>query len=362
MEQSLFKWKLHDSETVKELRAADVGKEWMSPTFRMGGFTWYMKLYPNGNGEPHKGYVAIYLYLAVLPPKLKSVSTRYTIEIPEAEAGNTGAKPFNGDHDNWGWGQITLPTEDFKKCEQITVTVKMDILGVFDRDEKDITDEHMARHVTAGPLAMMPGRSGNELKYTWKVTDPEVLRKMKNCRCGQQWTSPVFRGSGFTWFLHLYPNGNNEQQEGYVQQFLTLTVLPPSIDRFTSRWNIRLKEADLEGGSIKSFVKDGDNWGWGRTLMKYSEFQKYDAFTWEATVETIAVFDKDGNDVTQHYLDGTMASIPRALPGAASSSSSGDAAPSSSDSAQLNEVKLNSLVSLFQQMNARLSELEEKVG
>merc|ERR1719203_888388 len=106
---SPFKWKIA-ADTLSDMKSTEVGKEWMSPTFRLGGFTWYMKLYPNGNRESHKGFVAIYLYLAVLPPKLKSVSTRYT-----------GSKPFNNDHDNWGWGQITLSTEKFKQCPQFTV-------------------------------------------------------------------------------------------------------------------------------------------------------------------------------------------------------------------------------------------------
>ena len=82
----------------------------------------------------------------------------------------------------------------------------------------------------------------------------------------------MFRIGGFTWYLDLYPNGNNEQQADYVQIFLNLAILPafgmrwlmPRLAEFTRKhpdvtlnMSTRLSAVDIAGEGFDAAIRFG---------------------------------------------------------------------------------------------------------
>eukprot|EP01083_Nonionella_stella_P123770 373142_1 len=70
---STYTWKITDPSLVQSMKNAKIGAEWKSPRFSIGGFSWYLELCPNGYSNDDKGHVQLFLGLAFLPPKVKSL-------------------------------------------------------------------------------------------------------------------------------------------------------------------------------------------------------------------------------------------------------------------------------------------------
>ena len=93
-----------------------------SPLFDVGGASWRVKLYPQGDREDASGYVSMYL-AAVDPPRKMQVNFTLTIEgakkhddenaavVSAREVRKRGAKTFQKGTDNWGFPRfVTLTT------------------------------------------------------------------------------------------------------------------------------------------------------------------------------------------------------------------------------------------------------------
>eukprot|EP01083_Nonionella_stella_P032352 88547_1 len=107
--------------------------------------------------------------------------------------------------------------------------------------------------------------------YTWKITDPSLVRSMKNAKFKSYWKSPVFSFGGFKWYLNVYPNGNKRNSNGYVELFLQLAFLPPKVKALQIQQKLRLVETDTIKSSTDTYEK-GDM-GWGLTILQTEKLQ-----------------------------------------------------------------------------------------
>eukprot|EP01083_Nonionella_stella_P243340 848031_1 len=51
--------------------------------------------------------------------------------------------------------------------------------------------------------------------YTWRIVDPNLIRKIQSAKCGDWFRSDVFQVVELNWKIKLCPNGWKEQNKGY---------------------------------------------------------------------------------------------------------------------------------------------------
>eukprot|EP01083_Nonionella_stella_P032353 88548_1 len=139
--------------------------------------------------------------------------------------------------------------------------------------------------------------------YTWKITDPSLVRSMKHAKNGSQWRSPIFAIGGFRWYLKVYPNGNQKDNNGYVELYLFLAFLPPKVKSLQIEQKLRLIETDTINSTTKT-CKEGDmNCGWPFKTLETKKLEYLTTFTFSAEIKVYGVFDHEDNDVTNEYIN-----------------------------------------------------------
>eukprot|EP01083_Nonionella_stella_P032351 88544_1 len=139
--------------------------------------------------------------------------------------------------------------------------------------------------------------------YTWKITDPSLVRSMKDAKNGYKWKSPIFSIGGFRWYLDLYPNGRNKDDNGYVQSYLFLAFLPPKVQSVAIGQEFHLIETD-SFTTVNDTYKEGDmNCGWPFKTLETKKLEYLTTFTFSAEIKVYGVFDHEDNDVTNEYIN-----------------------------------------------------------
>eukprot|EP01083_Nonionella_stella_P016795 46881_1 len=141
---STYTWKIEPS-LVRSMKNASNGAVWTSPVFSSCGFRWYLEVQPNHSDA--KGHVQIFLYLVFLPPKVKSILIRREIRLTETGTSYTSNKAYDKDNMNWGsWPFRTLKIAQIQNVTTLTFSAKIDIGGVIDIEDNDITNQYMNTH------------------------------------------------------------------------------------------------------------------------------------------------------------------------------------------------------------------------
>eukprot|EP01083_Nonionella_stella_P308142 1085950_1 len=137
---STYTWKITDTSLVQQMKNAKNKAKWNSSAFSAGGFRWYLEVNPNGTRESSLGYVKVYLYLACLPPKVKSIQIGYELCLIETGTVFKGNKTFEKEHINAGGFSKQLQTNTIQNLTTLTFSAKINIYGVFDHEDNDITN------------------------------------------------------------------------------------------------------------------------------------------------------------------------------------------------------------------------------
>eukprot|EP01083_Nonionella_stella_P067871 179804_1 len=139
--------------------------------------------------------------------------------------------------------------------------------------------------------------------YTWKITDPSLVRSMKNAKNRFSWKSPRFSINGFSWYLKVYPNGHRDDDKGHVQLFLGLAFLPPKVKSLRIGKEFRLIETDTIYNRDSTYHKDNMSVGWPFKTLKAGEIQNVTTLTFSAEIDAYCVIDLEDNDVTNQYIN-----------------------------------------------------------
>eukprot|EP01083_Nonionella_stella_P128899 390701_1 len=127
--------------------------------------------------------------------------------------------------------------------------------------------------------------------YTWKITDPSLVRQMKNAKNLSSWKSPPFSAGGFRWYLVVYPNGCVEKWQGYVDLCLKIACLPPKVKSIQVGSELCLIDTDTIHNFNKTFDKDKMNWGWYAKQLQTNTIQNLTTLTFSAKVDLYGAFD-----------------------------------------------------------------------
>eukprot|EP01083_Nonionella_stella_P226791 805102_1 len=139
--------------------------------------------------------------------------------------------------------------------------------------------------------------------YTWEITDPSLVRRMKNAKNTDQWSSPIFSGGGFRWYMDFSPNGNTNTLMGCALIFLRLASLPPKVKSIQIGKELCLIETNSVAASSNTFTKKNTSWGWTEDHLQTKEIQNLTAFTFSVKIDLCGVYDHEDNDITNQYIN-----------------------------------------------------------
>eukprot|EP01083_Nonionella_stella_P016792 46878_1 len=139
--------------------------------------------------------------------------------------------------------------------------------------------------------------------YTWKITDPSLVRSMKNAKTGSIWKSPIFSIGGFKWNLVVHPNGNDNKSNGYLKLFLGLAFLPAKVKSVAIGKELRLIETDTMRSANSTYEKDHLTLGWKTTTLKTEKLQNLTTLSFSTKIDIHCVIDNEDNDITNQFIN-----------------------------------------------------------
>eukprot|EP01084_Bolivina_argentea_P295666 509090_1 len=161
-------WTISDAITLKEIKTAKNKQSFKSITFSLFKFRWYLKLYPNGDDLKRAGRSKLYLFLAALNPSIKSVHVNYKYTFIEGNKSHESNKILTAKtmYCN-SWSKDTVLLTDIQKYNKLTWKVELEVNGVFDQNDNDITDQYV---------------QNEELKQESKVNIENTQQKLKDVK------------------------------------------------------------------------------------------------------------------------------------------------------------------------------------
>eukprot|EP01083_Nonionella_stella_P147601 466041_1 len=188
-----YTWKITDPSLVQQMKNSKNESKWSSPTFAAGGFKWYLDVYPNGLDKSVKGYVDLFLYLAFVPPKVKSIPARYELRLIETDTFYKNRKSFDKSEMNSGWTRKLLHNQ-IQNLSTLTFSAKVDVLGVIDHEDNDITSLYVCMDSEESKHSALEHAKQSELKLMVAQLDSlanSVDQLVNNFRSLQQRVTDV---------------------------------------------------------------------------------------------------------------------------------------------------------------------------
>ena len=186
----------------------------------------------------------------------------------------------------------------------------------------------------------------NSNEYIWQISDPSLLEALKTAMVGEQWKSPCFSMLGFKWFLNVYPKGSCSQMEGHVNLYLNLLLLPPKIKLMRIGLHFSLVEVDTAKDINEPWNEDNMDWGWGKQLQS-EQIKDCDSLTFMVSAEMYGLFDKDDEEITDHYVLHHHGHKPSTATATAT--------------ATLSAQKLDALMVQMERLNERMEGMQQKM-
>eukprot|EP01084_Bolivina_argentea_P289246 496644_1 len=186
--------------------------------------------------------------------------------------------------------------------------------------------------------------------YTWKVTDPKLITKMKNATTGTKFRSQTFRLFNLTWEFELWPNGQSGKTRRNVMIYLVLCGLSPNVKSINIWRNYVFVEGNIEHDYNAELTHDRhaqycNSWKLG--TLTTTNIQNFNQFTFKVDVKLYNVFDINGEDIADKYLKNTEYKKDDSV---------------FTEDKQLNAAKLDSIIIQIEKLNKTVSTMQQKMN
>eukprot|EP01083_Nonionella_stella_P214841 773770_1 len=332
-----YTWKLHDIETIKSIRSLNKDECIESNLFELASIKWIMKLYKTEDEECN-----FCVCIASLSPRITTLFVSYKIMFYERDIVQGGCIEFK-DNAITFWPSKLSNMKGIAEMEHVTIRMEVTVLDAFDKDDSQIENLY-ALHCSS--LNTKTGR------YVWKITDSDLLDKVKNAAVNDKFISDCFEYNSCKYCLSLFPNGygidkEDPNDENNVAVMLNLLSTPTDIHimtlcfeliihetnnrgtnyaqfLFESFWgwqqkNVVLNQPHIQSITVEVIIHETNNrgtnyaqflfesfWGWQQKNVVLNQ-PHIQSITVEAIIHIIDVFNEDGVSINKKYVEG----IPR---------------------------------------------------
>ena len=134
-------------------------------------------------------------------------------------------------------------------------------------------------------------------KHVWKVSDSETINLIKSKKCVYE---SSYRMHGFCWQLAFRAQRKGTEE---ATLFLHLVSLPPKVSRVVVDYKMTLQQLNSIFQKCNSFDENNDSWGWNDGTCSSAAALKLSRYTFEIDMKLAAVYGKDGEDLTDLYIN-----------------------------------------------------------
>ncbi|XP_074348906.1 uncharacterized protein LOC141687507 isoform X2 [Apium graveolens] len=232
-----FIWKI--PKFSKIIKRTPNGRKLVSEQFAVGKYKWRLWLYPNGNSAGSKDSISLFFELAEKSSTVEKVLARFSIGIqnimsqtygqPKAGSGCFSTTQFrwfsttksDGDATNWGWNRFMLLSDLQNELNRIFRVKDRTLLLQAKREWRTMEEERtfnpVPDNINQGVVSYL--RDAPPSHYSVKINSFSRLVDEGT----QKYESATFDGSGYTWKLVLYPNGNAKRGGGgHISLYLAI--------------------------------------------------------------------------------------------------------------------------------------------
>eukprot|EP01084_Bolivina_argentea_P052934 97185_1 len=282
-------WHIYGDE-LDYMKKAEPGSYFVSSLFNVEQFKWMMKL--SYYDDISYGSSADFcLYLTSLSNKIKQLNIRYKLWFVELNKSIDAVFMFKTNNRSL-WKLDLFHVDDIKKMDKLTINIEMLILDVF-YEHKD--DKKNIIHAMNPCLKTLNGM------FEWRIIDADLVNKIKKVKTGVDFESEIFELGQFKWYLKFYPNGYSANYSGSTDLFLRLASIPPNIAHISANYQLMLDEKNTKHFTVSQFSSKSASFGWNK--LKNTDIQNINTFTFRAVIKIIDVFDTDGNNITNQFID-----------------------------------------------------------
>ena len=226
-----FTWIIENKETIQKMFAATNGQEFCSESFEMANLRWKLDLYPNGHRKQDKGHVCLFLHLLEMPSALEHItgSQIFTFGDYMAIFGHKFRFPTtDGGLPSWGFhsDHNRIPLSFWMKSVESSIRIGVSINVFSVKWNKKVMENIL---IYQNPLPICSNYKHvdipSTITETWQING-KCLAAFKKASNGQIFLSPIYRNM---WQFSCYPNGQSEDEEGYVSLYVQLVNPPPFV-------------------------------------------------------------------------------------------------------------------------------------
>eukprot|EP01084_Bolivina_argentea_P002166 3985_1 len=129
--------------------------------------------------------------------------------------------------------------------------------------------------------------------YTWRITDPQMVKSMLNAECKQVFNSEIFEIANLKWQLLLYPNGHDVKWKGLFCVHLKPIDIPQMISKIVFFRQFRILETGTGGSWISQL--SNDDWAQENRFLYLSQASKLKQISIQLKLLTYGIIMKQQN-------------------------------------------------------------------
>lgn len=157
--------------------------------------------------------------------------------------------------------------------------------------------------------------------FTWKISDPTLLSKIKESKATESFKSDPFTAFGLNWHFELFPNGSKKSNMGQIELFIALQSIPNGISTIILNTKLTLIETDtimstkmvITNATMNQQTSSSKpkpqpaSWYYGPKIDKILNLNQL-TFKYEAQLINIKLLNNN-KDITEQWLESPSKAI-----------------------------------------------------
>eukprot|EP01084_Bolivina_argentea_P305481 527740_1 len=139
--------------------------------------------------------------------------------------------------------------------------------------------------------------------YEWNITNPSLIKQIKNAKNGKQFVSDTFELCSLNWRIEINPNGCSKERTGSFDVFLKLMSISTKWKNVTINRTIVSPETSSSFTTIDTYTTKGESSGWPINTLTLKEIKNTNLkqITFIITIQVIQIKLKKNDSIYYHY-------------------------------------------------------------
>eukprot|EP01084_Bolivina_argentea_P243838 408669_1 len=290
-------WIISDNLIVSKLKRVSNVHCCVSPIFSaFGCFKWYIGFWPNGSRESRAGHINLYLNCTSFESLTLSIVVRYTLTLSNIQT-NTFYHAFTCDANCWGRVKWMPQTTNINCLNIFDFNVNIELIDVYDNGEV-ITNKFINNNslLNKTKKIIVPSQI-----IEWKIPPNKIFNNDNIYINGEGIYGPNFEMHGMLWYISLFINGKNKNNEGNVEICINNLELPTRESIVCIRYIIFVRETDTKYCAATTFSKNKLFETWGYERISTNKFKQLNNMTIQLRMDLIDIYD-NGINITHNVI------------------------------------------------------------